>query len=156
MSPDGKKENLSILDEESEDDDFGDDGVDDETLLKALNETTTAQPFPAAEELDFFWDELDTSTQIARDISSNETSRSESKTTSQARSFTSNDFDLTAEDIEELHSTPSFQEKHEEDKKLMPPPLLPAKHTNFDTSFTLSELERYVDDDLQLTQAGPE
>ena len=185
-----QKENMEDMSEASEEDDFEDVGVDDETLLEALDgtkgaETAAITPIQAharsdgvphttqdhqdanlrrsstepsisvTEELDSFWDELDSSTQIARDLDSNELNQAEQKPVPQARSFTSDDFDLTVEDLEELHSTPSLQKKLDEARKLMPPPPLPAKHTSYSIEFTMSELERFVDDDLQLTQAEP-
>ena len=149
----------------------------------------TEAPIPLKDELGSFWDELDSSTQIARDLADEDLLKQETRqkpaVKSCATSFSSDGFDLTVEDLEELES--SFKEeakKAEENRKLMPPPALPikrmqsplqsAKHLTsasraaavppdpapppavpFDVGFTLSQLERFVDDDLQLTQADP-
>ena len=81
------------------------------------------------------------------------------------------DFDLTAEDIEDLENKPPLNLVNaERDRKLMPPPALPSKKTVSGDSvrltrpglppplvhgFTMTELESFVDDDLQLTQVDP-
>ncbi|KAK3716548.1 hypothetical protein LTR37_006444 [Vermiconidia calcicola] len=187
----------------SDDDSFGDSGVDDETLLDALcgmqglekgghtthrtddelkkPSPTTHQHQPAKKshaaiaptpylnsELDLFWAELDSSTQIARELSTSPPTgpqQQRSMTSSHTGSFGSDEFDLTVEDLEELQPSPA-QQKIVEDRKLMPPPPLPGrdpplaksimeKATTLDYGFTLNELESFVDDDLQLTQANP-
>ncbi|KAK3725956.1 hypothetical protein LTR37_000104 [Vermiconidia calcicola] len=187
----------------SDDDSFGDSGVDDETLLDALNgmpgleseehstlrtdkelkspshithqrqsakksHTATVPPMYLNTELDLFWNELDSSTQIARELSTSlptERQQQQNMTPSHTASFGSDEFDLTAEDLEELQPSPA-QQRIAEDRKLMPPPPLPVRNlspaktsmeeaTILDYGFTMNELESFMDDDLQLTQANP-
>lgn len=194
---------------------FGDDGVDDETLLDALASpqaetkyTTTRQQHPQSEsalpsasqwpimsvqrsttepppaienELSDLWNELDSSTQVARELLDDVGEQQKIRPDARTASFNSGDFDLSAEDLEELEPVVS---KAEHDRKLMPPPMLPftlrsiaapiASRTLVEarpatvaasskqatqgpmfTGFTVAELESFVDDDLQLTQAMP-
>ena len=188
------KQNSSTIGGESESESFGDDDLDDETLLDAITDTeqpimhyanprlahpltntaptsihqskmtstyqhTMNIPAPAMEDYDTLWEDLDSSTQIARDLAIDEPQQSNQQTSSKASSFSSGDFDLTIEDMDELDPPPPVPSKLEQDKKLMPPPALrqrpaaaipPAKQ-----QFTMTELERFIDDDLQLTQAEP-
>lgn len=201
-------------------DEFEDDGVDDETLLHALGSPTandtrpTASQGQAAEpramtaslqrsnteptvhiehDLDSFWDELDSSTQIARELTNDDTKaepRSEDKMEVYEQvpfswSFDSNDFDLTADDLDELIATKlSAKQKSSTDRQLMPPPAVPmkpeppgqqppetsppgtttrespniVKHQDpvMELGFSMSQLESFVDDDLQLTQMAPD
>lgn len=137
---------------------------------------------------------LDSSSQIARELGSelvwDARSEGESENLRLSTSFGSSDFDLSAEDLEELESvyepamkpetTPKSKvDKQSEDRQRMPPPPLPPAPANRRNStpqrsgriwrpvpsmeidvrapavacFTLTELESFVDDDLQLTQA---
>jgi hypothetical protein len=209
-----QKENL-----EQEEETFGDDGVDDESLLEVLESPKGAEntrvvathPHPhaksdggvtnavmagnaptlqrsktepshiLAEDLNSFWDELGSSTQIAREL--DDPLQPSAKVCS--ASFSSGDFDITAEEIEETMSH-KIETKSQTDRKLMPPPILPLKPKSATTTpyrnyknvtksidtrderptpssivpppgvaFTTAELESFVDDDLQLTQAIP-
>ena len=185
-----QKASLTNLAEGSELDDFGDDGVDDDALLDALDGQTdsvtgTTKPpkthtkphstlitsvqhetshtlhrkteacHSVSAELDSFWNELDSSTQIARDLASDERSEAESQPSPNSFSTTSDDFDLTVEDLEGFHPTTPPQKKHDQDRQLMPPPPIPAKSSRIDHGITLSQLECFFDDELQLTQACP-
>jgi hypothetical protein len=107
------------------------------------------------EDVESLWEDLDSSTQIARDLASEEHGKGESKATSKASSFSSGDFDLTMEDMELLDPPPAAS-KLEQDRRLMPPPPLPVLHAPPTAEFTMSQLEQFVDDDLQLTQAEPD
>ncbi|WPH01665.1 Hypothetical protein R9X50_00451500 [Acrodontium crateriforme] len=199
---------------------FEDDGVDDETLLHALgspsaNNTGSATTQGQAAErqamtaslqlsntestfyfehgLDSFWDELDSSTQIARELTNDDDKaeprvKNETEVYEQASfscSFNSNDFDLTADDLDELIATKvPLKDNSSSDRQLMPPPAVPAKtkstvtespqtslqstithisstvvtHENpaQDFEFSMSQLESFVEDDLQLTQIAPD
>ena len=134
--------------------------LDDETLLEALQEgkdegvnadqkpaviepPAAGNASPAASkvpcedaagsggDLDFFWDDLDSSTQIARDIADEPKKSAEPKPAHNARSpatsFGSEEFDLSVEDIEAAQTKNTPQQKTEQDKRLMPPPALPKK-----------------------------
>ena len=181
------KGSLQSLGEESEENSFDDDDLDDETLLDALNtakgagkqhirpitaaahnEITTKTPStpsthhrpshisaPAMDDIESFWEELDSSTQIARDLSSHTPKNKAVRFASAASSFSSGDFDLTIEDMEELDAQPAQLSKPEKDRKLMPPPPLPQHSTEPTAEFTISQLESFVEDDLKLTQADP-
>ena len=184
------KENTYALGEESDRSSFGDDDLDDETLLDALNAAKEAakqdiRPFttttttmhhengtksyhkpathqspshistPAMEDIESFWEALDSSTQIARDLSSHTPNQKSVRFASAASSFSSGEFDLTIEDMEKLDPQPIRQLKPEDDRKLMPPPPVPTHNTEPTAEFTMSQLESFVEDDLQLTQAGP-
>ena len=210
---DEQKENSETATGDQESESFGDDDVDDETLLEALDgtneiETThtpaaqaftrphestdipeqrilakvqlnkteqplpktshtfnqhtsaktqlprTKPPMPAPHELESVWDELESSTQIARELSTDEPVNAEQNPPSHSRSFGSDDFDLTVEDLEELIPPREADRKQAEDRKLMPPPPLPARRASCKPEYTMSELERFVDDDLCLTQVG--
>jgi len=201
--------------ESQDEDVFGDDGLDDELLLEALgslqgkwqntsaksdqpcselsvpqslrrNVYSKAEPAPAFED-DFssFWDALGSSTQIAREIGAEDQAIENCEGSLCNISVGSAEFDLTAEELEELASpvqiVPGTMAR---DRNLMPPPTVPTKicppkddeleqmaevravpgasrHSDASLSkisfpdFTLAELELYVDDDLQLTQAVP-
>jgi hypothetical protein len=185
------EENLRDVGTESEEEGFGDDDLDDETLLDAMARTedtttrtthyaqapTTAESpqtrLPAhntastndqtvdtsaheIEDLESLWEDLDSGTQIARDLASEECTKAETKPTSKASSFSSGDFDLTIEDMELLDPPPPAASKLEHDRRLMPPPPLPVLRGPPTAEFTMSQLEQFVDDDLQLTQAEPD
>lgn len=219
------------------DTDCFDGDLDDETLLDALQKgeherfnsdqqsaavepqaAETARPTASkapckdgadnGSDLDFFWDSLDSSTQIARDIADEPKKTTDSRpaqnSRSPATSFGSEEFDLSVEDIEASQTKEAPKQNTDEDKKLMPPPMLPRKApttvkavTKPSTlkrasplpplparspeassaptqlkrlippkaiskpcsaakfGFTLAELESFVDDNLQLTQATP-
>lgn len=201
--------------ESQDEDVFGDDGLDDELLLEALGslqgkwqDTSAnsdqpyselsvpqslrrtvypkAEPAPAFED-DFssFWDALGSSTQIAREIGAEGQAIEDYEGSLCNISVGSAEFDLTAEELEELASpVQTVPGKMARDRNLMPPPTVPPKsrppkvdepeqktevrvipgasrHSGASLSkisfpdFTLAELELYVDDDLQLTQAVP-
>lgn len=187
---------------------FGDDGVDDETLLDVLqspqsnnntptlpvayvqsNAPPTAGPRAAAAaaacvESVPAWDdfELESSTQIARELECSEPGQAGAVEESRNDSFSCDDFDITVEDLENASPSAAAAVKAQTDRKLMPPPALPlglVDHptpaiadprklsTNTarictvmkplpDPGFTLSQLEEFVDDDLQLTQTVSE
>lgn len=184
---DRQVETLQTLSSEGESDSFGDDDLDDQTILDAMahadepkiphvtpqqpqttsenaqtsvtthhmasvHQIPTTASDPAMDDLVNLWEDLDSSTQIARDLALDEAMKTKTEPTSKASSFSSGDFDLTIEDMEELDPAPPVQSKSEQDKKLMPPPPLPTKHILPIEEFTMSQLERFVDDDLQLTQ----
>ncbi|KAK4540076.1 hypothetical protein LTR36_009817 [Oleoguttula mirabilis] len=199
---------------DEDDDSFGDDEVDDEMLLHALESpeavvtrqhhtrsnsvvSPTSQrtgirversvietPIILTDELSNFWDELGSSTQIARELAPDPKPKMEARAAEgRADSFNSGDFDLSAEDMEELQPITPVVSKVDSDRKLMPPPALPSKilrvqpvhlprepkgapvvspiycsasltaHRQVHADFTMTELEGFVDDDLQLTQA---
>ncbi|KAK5165837.1 uncharacterized protein LTR77_008760 [Saxophila tyrrhenica] len=184
------KSHMNLTTEVTADDSFGDSGLDDETLLDALESAKAAQTSeqpsrasPAPEDLDhirlttlavkvpqttqvqaapddlaYFFDELGSSTQIARELTADEPGE---KTTTKSLSFSSDDFGLTMDDIEEMESA----EKHtkaEQDRKLMPPPsFIPTKATKSSVpapmshDFSQEDLECLADYDIQLTQAEP-
>ena len=80
------------------------------------------------DELGDFWDELGSSTQIARELSPPPKKVPERKPIACTTSFGSGDFDLTEEDLDELETpelkTTPMSSKAESDRKLMPPPAL--------------------------------
>lgn len=131
---------------------------------------------------DISWDFLDSSTQIARELSSEPSVTPQPAAPKPANgSFSSGSFDLTEEDLEELDPTPRNHPTvvlEAEDRKKMPPPPPPfktarsmittpdedtkrisppasatAEKTGMD--FTMTQLESFVDEDLQLTQIAP-
>lgn len=134
-------------------DDCFDIDLDDESILEALgpNDTTISavqengpahlptklasggcesqarSRKPNLSDVDLFWDDLETSTQIARDLASDRIALSTSKLGSPNNSFSSGDFDISVEDIEEAHPRGAEQDRNEADKELMPPPALPGK-----------------------------
>jgi hypothetical protein len=119
------------------------------------------QPALAAEEdFSLFFDDLESGTQIARELSAEESEQQLQRSNSSAGSlsFHSGEFDLTAEEFDQLEAVASLAKTCTVDTTLMPPPPLPNKHATFTVSnggFTFEELESFVDDDLQLTQADP-
>jgi len=177
-------------------DSFGDSGLDDETLLDALEDLKAAEAntptvnIPAShtntnademmdapdsktapqnhqctskrEDLVFFFDELGTSTQIARELTVDESAveAAQHSAAIKALSFSSGDFDLTMEDIEEMEAA-AVSSKAAIDRQLMPPPRLPIKPpkprapTTTGQDITLQDLEDLADHDIQLTQAMP-
>lgn len=90
------------------------------TPLKGTQSASTA-----AADLELLWDDMDTSTQIARDLESPK--RNENNRATLNTSFGSEDFDLSVEDIEAAQAHEHAQAKFERDKKLMPPPALPPR-----------------------------
>ncbi|KAK4504556.1 hypothetical protein PRZ48_005472 [Zasmidium cellare] len=172
----------------------------------ALNRSHT-EPTPAVDhDLGSFWDDLESSTQIARELNSDSPKR-EKHLESKAGSFSSEDFDLTAEDLDELdppktgmmptvesvrQTMPPSKSPLKTAVKTMPPSKLPVKtavrtmppppvvaakrvqnkakpqnairgpflpasslYCSPELGFTLTQLENFVEDDLQLTQAVP-
>ncbi|KAF2168657.1 hypothetical protein M409DRAFT_53294 [Zasmidium cellare ATCC 36951] len=158
----------------------------------AILKRSNTEPTPIIDQdLSNFWDDLESSTQVARELNSN--SPNEQQTPEpKAGSFSSEDFDLTAEDLDELDpprlagrtteaNAQSAKTSHnlpmKAAKKAMPPPSLPAKrvqnkmrtqnairgpflpasslYCSPELGFTLTQLENFVEDDLQLTQAVP-
>lgn len=122
----------------AEDEEFAGGSLDDEAMLDALAESNDEKAVrsgtqPAVPEqsrlqmsdLDLFRDDLESSTQIARDLAT-ESARPTTKPKSLSTSFGSEEFDLSVEDIEEAQSKDGSLAKTELDKKLMPPPALPT------------------------------
>ncbi|EMC99721.1 hypothetical protein BAUCODRAFT_347726 [Baudoinia panamericana UAMH 10762] len=164
------KENVKSTDSK-QDDDYGEDIVDDEALLRVLNAATveqhpkqspTVQSASAnkpgrstiSDDLADFLDELGSSTQISRELDDGQPCR--------------------------MFEVERSVEKAGRDRVLMPPPPLPLKPALMPavlkkqdassevleilppvaplgaaTEFTVAELECFVADDLQLTQAEP-
>ncbi|KJX96621.1 hypothetical protein TI39_contig611g00002 [Zymoseptoria brevis] len=159
-----------------------------------------AQSPNAEEDLSSFWEDLDSSTQIARDLDDSSTDFDNDVASSLNTSFGSGSFDLTAEELDKLDPPPVPAVSVAKTRTLpapsvsmLPPPLpakrtpipashmpppkkphsIPAKETKRqnaskcpflpaeslycspDLGFTLSQLENFVEDDLQLTQAVP-
>ncbi|GAB7360035.1 hypothetical protein MBLNU230_g7558t1 [Neophaeotheca triangularis] len=199
--------------QEEAEDGFGGDELDDDSLLEAFETPKDIEPpkasqfardlflmpppplkranvpmadaTPAYSEDDLSWleDDMESSTQIARDLDSLSRSAVEdAKEDARTASFGSSDFDLTPEEIDMLD--PPKQSKDDQARILMPPPptpaptarkqkssrnsekelrpqtdkqsaVSPAQPTSSDPGFTLSQLESFVEDDLQLTQAAP-
>lgn len=121
------------------------------------------QPNIPMEEDDFgsFLDELESSTQIARELAAEDTSYPNiaPATVPLISSCEADDFDFTMEDLEEAPSIPQEKTKSQRDRILMPPPPLRAPSTVAKppkyAGFTLTELNSFIDDDLQLTQVAP-
>lgn len=136
---------------EKEDDYFGDDDLDDEVMMNALdapcNEHVKSDsvvqmsppprpliqrsPFaPLMEDMGDFWDDLESSTQIARELGGTEAKSefelemSGKSTSTRSASFGSLDFDLTAEDLDQLDPprVPVLEARLSEKKESMPPP----------------------------------
>jgi hypothetical protein len=219
--------------DKGQDDDFDDgdsdefEGVDDESLLEALQSPEVVRvnpvspdgqvhsaismpppPRPAFAEPtnkspaqplvqnveDFEWqDFLESSTQIAREISAEaspvhlpQAQLPAANETLRTGSFSSGSFEFTEDDIEQLDPTPCprvqngqapEQTKAASERMAMPPPPLPIKRCaqgqehkglrghldpNFVTKpvnaqdelgFSMTQLESFMEDDLQLTQA---
>lgn len=139
-----------------------------------IKATPLTPPTPE-DDLSWFEDDLASSTQIARDLDTPETSPvEENKEDVCTASFGSGDFDLAPEEIDMLD--PPKPTEAEQDRMTMPPPpmpnsraraqqidgvkaphdhsnaAVPASPTVSDPGFSLSQLESFVDDDLQLTQ----
>jgi len=194
-------EEISVATVEVEEEDmFGDDGVDDDTLLEALGlpdsrphadlapesllsvhelppQVTLPAKTPSCDDdmLDF-WDELGSSTQIARELA-DEGPRLKQPQTCQPIPPCSEVF--TERRNPTMDAVPACRSNsHRSSRDLMAPPPLPLKvmRPNIPTrglqtlrkppfkapstivatsGFTMSELEDFVDDDLQLTQVAP-
>lgn len=134
------------------------------TIATASQKSTKFAQISTTDDFASFFDDFGSSTQIARELDAVEPAEQMPITQSVTLVATVtaddfDDFDLTAEDLEELDPSPSKENKALEDRKLMPPPPLPSKRASpsipLDTGFTISELEQFVDDELQLTQADP-
>lgn len=146
--------------EEEEEDLFGDDGLDDEVMLNALNAPNhaaehaksdsvverTAMPPPAIirrsqsapimdDLMGDFWDDMESSTQIARELSGNEVDgelememeKTGKSTSTRSASFGSIDFDLTAEDLDDLDPPRKEERTMPSNKTMTPPPPPPPK-----------------------------
>lgn len=129
------------------------------------------------------WDWLESSSQIAQELGE-EVANSSSK--SRVPSFSSSDFDITEDDIQMLESAAVLNDKIATstttmldinrkalDKRLMPPPLLPAKHVKpsakssvplipkspstspADFGFSFADLECLAAEEIQLSQYNP-
>lgn len=142
---------------------------------------------------DIGWDFLDSSTQIARELSMESSLTAQPPEPQQPAapprpatgSFSSGSFDFTEEDLEELDPTPRMKATaiaevaNAEDRWKMPPPppfmsarsMLPTPgemkkgevsapsakewiNGHSGTHFTMTQLESFVEDDLQLTQVA--
>ena len=192
--------NQNTSDTETEDaDSFGDDGVDDKTLLEALESAGEQRPTEGLQvagsvgkcDLHFsshvsqrsivvehgdslddpadFLDELGSSTQIARELATDDDPISHGESPAHVVSTDT----LNHQRVIVISGAAKFHSfncnKSNADRKLMAPPALPTTRahvaerlrpsleaTSAKTSpFTLSELESFMDDDLQLTQAAP-
>ncbi|KAK5110575.1 hypothetical protein LTR62_005768 [Meristemomyces frigidus] len=199
-----------------EDEGFGDEGLDDDTLLEALGSPSCERESEVVQvELDIsqtvkppiikisttnvdksadrevedvcdFWDELESSTQIARELDDGEDQPQKQQTPSAERAPMLRGGTVTIDFARPISGVTIPATKGTTiaaDRKLMPPPALPQKchfpavrvmnpphKTSFiapqlpppipavnavHPSFSLSELENFVDDDLQLTQMAP-
>lgn len=160
-----------------------------------VQSTKTISPRPpVSTDEDVEWNDfLESSTQIAREISSEASATrmprahvSAAKDTLRTGSFSSGSFELTEDDIEQLDPTPRARAEVEQslaqikaasERLEMPPPPLPPKqraqkredagfsgrahlsslaepiHAHDDLGFSMTQLESFVEDDLQLTQA---
>ncbi|CAK4031260.1 Hypothetical predicted protein [Lecanosticta acicola] len=160
----GQKAQEAIVEtsEEADEDSFGDEDLDDEVLLSALDQTpqkatpqqlqhsmsdcalmsppsashsgstlqqANTEPAPVhGEDLDSFWDDLESSTQIARELDTDSASTSRPQQEKKSVSFSSDDFDLTAEDLDELDPPkPRSRAAAPIAPKSMAPPPLPMK-----------------------------
>lgn len=99
----------------------------DRSLTNASKRTAAQLKDSPTPELDVIWDELDSSTQIARDLSTETPSGHDGAAKSLNTSFGSGDFDLSVEDIEDAQGGDQTRHKIKDDAKLMPPPALPSK-----------------------------
>ncbi|GAB7329444.1 hypothetical protein MBLNU13_g01227t1 [Cladosporium sp. NU13] len=162
-------------------------------FVKSTNSSMAQSPVQKVEDLEW-QDFLESSTQIAREISAEETAIhlppahvQTAKESFRTRSFSSGSFEFTEDDIEQLDPTPCPHVQHEptleqtkaaSERMAMPPPPLPVKqcaqrwelkgtrgcldskhatepvYAQDDLGFSLTQLESFVEDDLQLTQAG--
>lgn len=147
---------------------------------------------PMDQDLGSFWDDLESSTQIARELNSDNTDQ-QRHSEPRAESFSSEDFDLTSEDLDELDPPKPVVLTSTKAQRMLPPPKPPMKplsrampppprppaapakrlqskvkaqkairgpflpasslYCSPELGFTLSQLENFVEDDLQLTQA---
>jgi hypothetical protein len=132
-----------------EDDLFGDEELDDQDMLNALDVPVTgqmsehaksdsavfmppppvpptirrSQSAPVLEDMGDFWDDLESSTQIARELGDDAEVRLAEKTTStRSASFGSGEFDLTAEDLDQLDPPEIIQQEFPSAKTAMSPP----------------------------------
>ena len=134
----------------------------DRSHPKPISGTPTHKPEPPPPpetDMDSFWDDLESSTQVARELSTESPPNQKLNEKSLSVSFSSGDFDLTAQELEELEQSIYLPKKADLERTLMPPPALPVKRLEAtaaaDIGFTMSDIEQYIDDDLQLTQADP-
>ncbi|KAM0706577.1 hypothetical protein Q7P35_005904 [Cladosporium inversicolor] len=161
-------------------------------FVKPPNKATAQPPVQEAEDLEW-QDFLESSTQIAREISTESSAIQPPPAHVPAPnedprvgSFSSGSFEFTEDDIEQLDPTPCprvqrgntpEQTKAASERMAMPPPPLPVKrwaqgrekkglredldpkfvvdpiHAQDELGFSMTQLESFVDDDLQLTQA---
>lgn len=114
----------------------------------------------AMEDFSLFLDDLGSSTQIARELSTDEPPANLLDGSSHLSSFGDDDFDFTINDIEEMERQHPVQSQRSSDLKLMPPPPLPTKIRQAPIpsavahDFTTEELEDLFADEIQLTQVG--
>lgn len=164
-------------------------------VVPTVKRSNTEPMPPMDQDLGSFWDDLESSTQIARELNSDNTDQPRPSEL-RAGSFSSEDFDLTAEDLDELNPPkPVVQASTKAAQHMMPPPKVPTKSSSRtmpppppppaaptkrpqskakaqnairgpflpasslycspELGFTLTQLENFVEDDLQLTQAVP-
>ncbi|KAK6001697.1 hypothetical protein QM012_002187 [Aureobasidium pullulans] len=220
---------LPVLQEESVTEPWEDDGVDDDTLLdwagespvttlKAPSAQAPSQQTPSkthgevkhqlelvspstTDEFGSWGDLLDGSPQLARDLTvPRKPTPSTTRSFDRIPSFTSADFDLSADDLEELDKSvdnllpaqsniiapqankhgdmkswldgknKKEEAEHDHDRKLMPPPMIPAKcplPTKNSSSFaapttvppvthgiSLADLECLASEEIELSQVG--
>jgi hypothetical protein len=158
-------------------------------FVQSTNKPPLQSPVQAGPDLEWH-DFLESSTQIARElgldasmsgtIQANAPAENE---ISRTGSFSSDSFELTEDDLEQLDPTPRARTRNEQsvectktadDRMKMPPPPLPIKPRSQttetaalgndskttrllklqdDMGFSMTQLESFVDDDLQLTQS---
>lgn len=162
-------------------------------FAKSINNDDNIAQSTVQKAEDLEWqDFLESSTQIAREISTEATAIHlppahvpAAKETPRTGSFSSGSFEFTEDDIEQLDPTPCPRVQHgptpkqtkaASERMAMPPPPLPHKqcaqgweqkgtrgcldpkptnepiHAQDDLGFSMTQLESFVEDDLQLTQ----
>ena len=102
----------------------------------SLQRSKTESSLDMGEDLDSFWDDLDSSTQIARELDTGTVNDAQPREVS-SESFSSGDFDLTAEDLDELDPPkPSVAASNvPAQRTMLPPPAPPLPQWKPQNSF---------------------